>query len=335
MFLHPVKSPSPDRMALDILILTDGKMGDLAQCRGVAGGLTRNQNITEVVVEPGWLTALPLPNMPLSAVDRQASMFSKQWDCVIASGRRTVPYLRAFKSRANRPVFTVYLKDPKFNRNDIDFIWAPSHDRLVGENVFSTPTSPHTISGQSLLDARQSAEERFAHFDGPMVGLILGGDSKSVTWTQSAAEDFAQQLLSLPNNATLLMVASRRTPNLLIAELERALSNRNLWVWDGNPPNPYTEVLAISDRLVITGDSHNMVSESLATGKPVHVYRPPGLQEKLKVFLDMLEDDNLIESLSMGFDRESADPHDATELIVAEIQRRYALWVNGRDANPA
>ena len=46
---------------IKILILTDGKIGDLVQCRGVASVLTEPDRVTEVVVEPGWLTALPLP----------------------------------------------------------------------------------------------------------------------------------------------------------------------------------------------------------------------------------------------------------------------------------
>ena len=49
---------------IKILILTDGKIGDLVQCRGVASVLTEPDMVTEVVVEPGWMTALPLPFMP-------------------------------------------------------------------------------------------------------------------------------------------------------------------------------------------------------------------------------------------------------------------------------
>ena len=44
---------------IKILILTDGKIGDLVQCRGVASTLTEPELVSEVVVEPNWLTALP------------------------------------------------------------------------------------------------------------------------------------------------------------------------------------------------------------------------------------------------------------------------------------
>ena len=122
-------------MPLEVLILTDGKMGDLAQCRGLAQTLTDDEHIHEAVVTPGWLTAFPLPNMPLSAVDRQSGLLDIPADIVIASGRRTVPYLRTLGRRRNDAPFTVFLKDPRFNRKDFDLIWAPAHDGLSGGNV--------------------------------------------------------------------------------------------------------------------------------------------------------------------------------------------------------
>ena len=56
-------------MVLKILILTDGKMGDLVQCRGIAQQLTGDENIQEYEVQPGLLGSLPLKNMPLHKME--------------------------------------------------------------------------------------------------------------------------------------------------------------------------------------------------------------------------------------------------------------------------
>lgn len=308
---------------LHVHILTDGKMGDLVQCRGVAANLAPEVNIQESIVEPGWLTALPLPNMPLSAVDRQSALMATKADIVIASGRRTVPYLRALKKRRGKSCFTVYLKDPTFNHDSIDVIWAPDHDRLSKPNAFSTATSPHTISAQRLALAKSAAQERFASFPSPNLGLILGGTTAGVDWNQHTIDRFCTALSHIPVATNILVVPSRRTPENLLQGVEAALSKQTTYFWSGKDENPYVEILAYCNRLVVTGDSHNMVSESLASGCPVHVFRPDGLARKLTLFLDGLEAENLIRDVSAGFEGGFGKRLDATPQIADEILKRY------------
>ena len=45
-----------------------------------------------------------------------------------------------------------------------------------------------------------------------------------------------------------------------------------MFLWDGEGDNPYFGILALSDRLVVTGDSVSMVSEAAASGRPVAVF---------------------------------------------------------------
>lgn len=313
---------------LNILILSDGKMGDLAQCRGVASALTAAENVTEYVVQQGVVGSLPFKNMPLPRREKHV-VFAKAEpaDIVIASGRRTVPYLRALNREATNQVFKVFLKDPRYNYDVIDFIWAPAHDGLVGPNVLSTDTSPHILSPKRLEEARKSAGERFAEFDPPILGLILGGNSKAVTWDEDAINRFTASLGAIPSESAVLVTPSRRTPGALLSKVQQSLEKKKHWIWDGTDENPYGQILALADRLIITGDSHNMVSEALATGKPVHVFRPPGLHKKLHAFLDGLEEKEQVHDLSKGFSANQAEPIDATHEIAAELLRRFRASV--------
>ncbi|MEP0940296.1 MAG: mitochondrial fission ELM1 family protein [Rhizobiaceae bacterium] len=311
---------------LNILILTDGKIGDLVQCRGVASTLTDSDAITEVVVEPGWLTALPLPFMPLSPVDRQLPWMNTNADMVIASGRRTLPYLRELKKRRGVRCFMAFLKDPTLHHSTLDVIWAPEHDQLNKPNAFNTATSPHAITPAKLSDARRTAKSRYANFTSPNVGLILGGNTKSVSWGQATRDNLATALQTLPTDTNVLVTASRRTPTELLDSVTGALADYNSVLWtgeDGQGENPYLQMLSWCDRLIVTGDSHNMVSESLTGGRPVHVFRPDDLHPKMHRFLDGLEKTGLVQDVREGFDRQSGEKVDATPQICAEIMARY------------
>ncbi len=312
---------------LKILILTDGKIGDLMQCRGVASALAESDNILESVVSPGWLTSLPLPYMPLSAVDRQSALMSTNADMIIASGRRTVPYLRALKKRRGRECFAVFLKDPTMHHDVADMIWAPEHDQLSKPNSISTATSPHAFTAEKLAAAHQTAAARFADFGSPNVGLILGGNTKSVSWSGGSRQRLMSALQLMPAKTNVLVTSSRRTPQSLLNTVQQSLEPYNSTLWAGEESggeNPYLEMLAWCDRLIVTGDSHNMVSEALVSGCPVHVFRPDDLHKKMHAFLDALEAANLVQEIQQGFDKQVGTPINATPQICAEIMKRYA-----------
>ena len=303
-------------------------MGDLAQCRGVARALTSQDEIVEHVVDPNWITSLPLPSMPISAVDRQQEFFSMGADIIVASGRRTVPYLRALKNLQKPVPFTVFLKDPRFNRQDIDFIWAPDHDKLEGDNVFSTLTSPHALD---LETASKSAVKRFSEFGSPVVGVILGGDSKNVTWTSEDVQALAKALSDYPLQTRFLITPSRRTPDILRQAVLNVCEDRNFWFWNGEEENPYQQILSHCDRLIVTGDSHNMVSEALSADKPVHVFRPKSLHPKLTYFLDALTKDGLIKDVDDMSASSSTVAVDSTPEIADEILKRYSAFQSSRN----
>jgi mitochondrial fission protein ELM1 len=297
-------------------------MGDLAQCRGVAAQLSDPSDIQEQVVTPNWLTRLPLPNMPLSAVDRQQDFFARDPDIIIASGRRTIPYLKAFADNAAKKAFTVFLKDPRHARKSFDFIWAPEHDGLSGANVFSTLTAPHIYSNDVLEAAKAAAIKRHNLNGQPVTGVILGGNSGTVDWDGLMSVSFAAPLAQIDPTHKVLVTASRRTPGNLLNAVKLALEHHDSWFWDGEGENPYGEILGASQDLIVTGDSHNMVSEAVATTASVNVFRPKGLHKKLIGFLDALETSGQIRSLLGGLELQERQALNATPEIAAEITRR-------------
>ncbi|MEM1039114.1 MAG: mitochondrial fission ELM1 family protein [Pseudomonadota bacterium] len=328
-----------NRTFQSIWILTDGKIGDLVQCRGIARHLVRGAEATTTVserlVHPTGMWAWPLPYLPVSPADTPDSPDSPIAppfpDLVLASGRRTLPYLRLLKKHAPKTAI-VFLKDPRVGgRGAADFIWAPVHDHLPsGKAVtLSTHTSPHGLDEDVMAQATARAEARFAtlrsHSDGPVTGLILGGNSGTVSWTAKMGKDLAKKLKSaLPAKGVLLITPSRRTPPALLGAVQSALPpGSNTWYDDG-AENAYKHILAYADRLIVTGDSHNMVSEALSTGSPVYVYRPKGLQQKLQKFLDAMLEQGAIRNFDGALETFAGIKLDATAEIARKLEEQLS-----------
>lgn len=274
-----------------VWIISDGKMGDLSQCRGVAEalGLTAEERI----VAPGrpWVWLMPWgPLPPADRPERPASpLHGALPDLAIASGRRTLAYLRSLKQRAGDAVFTVYLKDPRTRAAYIDLIWVPQHDARRGDNVIVTLTSPHRYSPQRL--ARDYAEQPdfLAALPRPLVAVLLGGNSADFTFTSEDCERLARSLEKLAaGGAGLAITASRRTPAELEARLRQELAGMPYYWWDGEGDNPYGHLLAHADMTIVTADSTNMVMEACVTGRPVYVFRPGGGSRKIEQMLEQL-----------------------------------------------
>ena len=88
---------------------------------------------------------------------------------------------------------------------------------------------------------------------------------------------------------SLIITPSRRTGKENIRTLCENLSDLPVYIWNGIETNPYYGILALSDALVVTCDSINMISEACATGKPVHVVHLDGGNRKFREFHDNMQ----------------------------------------------
>jgi uncharacterized protein len=307
-----------------IRVITDGKAGDVAQCLGVAEAVVARAggSIEERVVRPRRLYALAMPWGPPDPHD-EAAIAAPFPDIAIASGRRAVASLRALRRRAPE-CFTVFLKDPRTGRRAADLVWVPEHDRLRGENVVWSLTSPHRVTAERLDAAALSAREALRVLPRPRVAVLIGGPSKDVAFGRNDGERLAERLVRLAAEGGALMVTgSRRTPLELLDRVRSALSGRAAWIWDGTGDNPYLEMMALADAFVVTADSVNMVGEAASTGRPILVYEPKGLNPKVSRFLDGLIRHGAVAKFHGHLETLTYEPLDSTPLIAREILVRY------------
>jgi mitochondrial fission protein ELM1 len=311
-------------------IITDGKAGMDVQALGLAAALGLKTEMKRV--EPKGLFRLTAPWGPVDPRERfgrPGSAFAPPWpQLAIATGRASIPYIRAIRRAAGRATFTIVLQDPKTGESTADLIWVPAHDARRGSNVITTITAPHGFSPARLAALRREVPRDIAGLPHPRVAVVLGGKNAVYKFTEEDDARLAGALASLARlGASFMITPSRRSHQRLIRAVEQATRNAPRILWDGTGENPYPAFLAHADRLVVTADSVNMTGEACATGKPVFVFEPSAGSPKFRRFHEALREwgatrplPGVVESL----DEWDYTPLDSAAIIAAEVER---IWL--------
>jgi hypothetical protein len=304
-------------LSATLRILTDGRAGHEAQTLGLAEALGLTPEIRPVAPRGpyAWLAPYGPPD------PRDGSAFAAPYpDIAMAAGRRALPALRRLKRLSGGRVFTVYVNAPALVWNAADLIVAPRHDRLSGANIVAPLTPPNRIAPGRLAAARAAPDPRIATLPRPRVAILVGG-------ADGVLEDLDHIAATLLSAGWGVMATpSRRTPPQIASALRAALAAPGGFCWDGAGENPYFSILANADRIVVTGDSVNMVGEAVATGVPVHVIEPFTLRRKIRAYLAGLEDAGAIRLWRGPFEDWRYAPINSTPAIAARIASDYARF---------
>jgi mitochondrial fission protein ELM1 len=317
-------------------VITDGKIGDEVQCFGITDELGLVPERRVIKPRPPWSWITPWgPVDPREAPTRRASPIAPPFpDVAIAAGRRTVPYLRRVKTASGGRTFTIFVKDPYTGLKTADVIWIPEHDLLRGDNVVVTLTPAHRLRPERFAQARASPDSRLSGLPAPRVGLVLGGPGVNHRFEPVDIARIAALAASiLESGASLMITPSRRTPEALLAAIGDTLlavgAGTRAFLWDRSGENPYLQILAHADALVVTGDSANMVGEATATGVPVHVYEPSGGHPKVTRYLDRLVEVGAIRRWAGRIECFTYEPLDSAPVIARAIAPRYRMFRAG------
>ena len=309
---------------LRVLALGSGRIGHEVNALGVIEALGAASEFRRVAPRYPWARLATWG--PRDPGDR-APLEGPDPDIVIASGRVTVPYVRAWKRKAPF-VFTVFLQDPRWARGEMDLIWLPEHDALRAPNVMSTLTSPHPFSPMRLAAARAAPDPKLTAMPGPRCAIVLGGPSGAQQFTRDDLARMADAVRAIRSQGFSVMATpSRRTPLTLAAAVRESLGEG--FFWDGTGENPYLAMLALADAILVTGDSANMIGEATATGAPVHVFEPSGGRSaKLGRAIDALVARGAARRWEGRIERFAYTPIDSSGEIAAEILRRFGAREN-------
>lgn len=310
-------------------LITDDKAGMKVQAQGVAEALGVEAELKQVSPKGFWRFAAPYgPLDPRDGIG-DGKLLAPPWpDIAIATGRLSVPYIRALRKVAGIATYTVILQDPKTSARSADLIWVPRHDRRRGPNVITTLTAPHTFRPERLASLRQNVPEWLPALPGPRVAVVLGGKNAVYKFTDADDDRLEASIASLARlGASFMITPSRRSHQRLVRAVLRATEGAPRFFWDGSGENPYPAFLAHADLFVVTGDSVNMSGEPLVTGKPVYVFEPSGGSAKFRRFHESLRRYGATRTLPaevMSLAGWTYEPLDSASEIAREIEERFS-----------
>lgn len=301
-------------------VLTTGKAGMRSQALGLAEavGLAIEEKRIAVRAPWSWLPAGLVP-LPLAALAPSSDRLAPPWPrLVVACGRRSIGPALAVKRLSEGRTLAAYVQNPEWGWAKFDLVAAMPHDGVRGDKVMLVPTALHGVSPHRLAAARDEWRGRLAPDGGPFLGVLVGGDNAGYRLTQPVAARLCRILaMAYRKHGTMAVVTpSRRTPPDAKRVIAEAVAAEKFGaMWDEQGENPYLGILACADRLIVTADSISMISEALATGRPVHVLPLQGAGRRHDAFLERIVEQrlvSLIEDDDLDWNFRSPGPIDST-----------------------
>ena len=131
------------------ILLTEGMHGMISQVEGLATALDINFTHHTVELNNFW-KIIPPKLTPISqSVYKKISQ--SDFDIIISCGRKSVIPSIHLKKNSKKKVFNIHIQDPKVHFNNFDFIVAPEHDSIKGQNVITTKGAIHYLTENEII----------------------------------------------------------------------------------------------------------------------------------------------------------------------------------------
>jgi hypothetical protein len=287
---HPAQYNAPVNQPADasdtVLVVTDGAAGNERQAAALAAALDLRMHAVRLHLRPPW--AWFAPRLTLGARWAIVPPLAPPWPALaIGCGRQAALFTRLLRQASAGRTFVIQVLDPRIATTHFDLVVAPRHDRLAGSNVIQTLGALHPVDDAWL--ARGLADfSTLLQLPSPRWALLIGGPRRGLAlsdaWFAELIARVGRQVAT--ERGSLLIACSRRTPEHWRARLTGLLREgcTHRWFGPADGVNPYPGYLAVADRLVVTPDSVNMLSEACATGKPVFTLLPASARSRLCAF---------------------------------------------------
>jgi uncharacterized protein len=213
----------------------------------------------------------PLLGATFRSLDaRSRALVSADWpDLTISAGHRSVPVVQAIRRASKGRTRSVHVGYPRISPGRFDLVVAtPEYPIADHANLLRIPFA---LTRAPIPERPDPDFERA--YPTPRRLLILGGptlywkiDGTDVLTVLGALAAAAQE-----EGGSVLVVGSPRTPQALIARIQEWVDRACIpaaWISVGGMP-PYRTLLAAADSIWVTADSVAMVSDVIATRKPL------------------------------------------------------------------
>lgn len=335
LWLHKRWKSTPRR---NIIVLSDGKAGHLNQSLAVAHQIRRarmtqgyameHTSISVVNVEYKnkffrMLLALAAPFaswrchgrmffMRLCLKRRSYEDLMKTYAEFIVSCGSSLAGVNIFMKKENNARNVVIMKPGMLCcSKKFDFMIVPKHDNMrARKNVVVTSLAPNLVDDNALKTAGGALKNTVSIEKEKVVGLLIGGDNPEFRLSSSLLRKVLADILKSceSNDAELLVTTSRRTSKYQEAVIKSALHDQarcKLLVIanENNPEGTLAGILALSNVVVVSGESISMVSEAVSSGRKTVVFsleKKKGSMTKHECILENLSRERYISIARTG-----------------------------------
>lgn len=304
------------------ILLTEGMHGMISQVEGLAKALDLDFTHHKVELNSFW-KPFPPKFAPISQI-----VFKKinvnDFDVIISCGRKSVIPSIYLKKNSKKNIVNIHIQDPKVSLDNFNFIIAPEHDGLVGENVYQTKGAIHYLNIDEINHQTNYLKDRL-DINKEYFLLILGGPTKHYEYSDKNILnilDLFNDLLT-KNNLQGIVIPSMRTPKNIIELSKNILGNSSL-VIETVDKKAYLSALSLAKYICVTCDSTSMISEAALTGKPIYVADIPTDKndQRIKKFRELFSKLNIIKKLDTSLEIWSYKKLDETSRVAEEIKKQ-------------
>ncbi len=305
------------------ILLTEGMHGMISQVEGLAKALDIYFTHHTVELNNFW-KIIPPKLTPISqSVYKKISQ--SDFDIIISCGRKSVIPSIHLKKNSKKKVLNIHIQDPKVNYNNFDFIVAPEHDSIKGQNIITTKGAIHYLTDHEIIENKDYLNSFIKKDQRKICSLILGGPTKYYDYSLKNMKNIFSILNDLlkKNNFQLIVIPSMRTPKNLIAYAKEYFGE-NHTIIDNIDKKAYLSALSISQNIVVTCDSSSMISEAALTGKPIYVANisPKKNDKRFRKFRNLFRELNIIRNLGEEGENWNYQKLDETNRVAKIIKQK-------------
>ena len=280
------------------ILLTQGMHGMISQVEGLAKALEIDFTHHTVELNNFW-KLIPPKVTPISQ-----SVYKKidhdNFDIIISCGRKSVIPSIHLKNSLNKKVFNIHIQDPKVDLKYFDFIVAPEHDSIRGQNVISTKGAIHYLTENEINENKDYLNSFIKKDERIIWTLIMGGPTKYYDYSTKNIKEIFTTLseLSKKHNFQLVVIPSMRTPTNIIQCANDYFGDDHTVIIDIDK-KAYLSALAIAQNIIVTCDSSSMISEAALTGKPIYIASilPKKKDKRFQRFRNLFRELNITRNL--------------------------------------
>jgi mitochondrial fission protein ELM1 len=310
---------------LKALLLTQGMHGMISQVEGLAKALDVDYTHQTIKLKKFW-NYIPPKFTPISE-NILKEKFTCEANIIISCGRKSVIPSIALKKKFGKDILNIHIQDPKVRLSNFDFIIAPEHDGLSGENVLISKGAIHYLTNEEL-DSNENYLKSRINNQKKIVTLIIGGPTKHYDYSNTTIDNIFLKIKQnfLEKNYQLIVVPSMRTPQHIIDKAKNYF-NEDQVVIPNVDKKAYLCSLKKADHIIVTCDSTSMISEAAITGKPIYVAQMPTIKnnKRFKSFFNLFVSLNIIKELGTQVENWTYTKLNETKKIADQIREKIKL----------